>query len=174
MAKKHNFVQLTPMKSKYKNSEWQQREDEYIQCINSIVVPFDPDEKDICALNAAIDQVYTIAKIEQAIYSRLYDQMYQRRKNSETEVYLIVKRNIPVGQKTTEAELKAMGVEYLTTTKVDNSNFTIYEMVDMALNRKTFMDGVVDILKTKSDKMITASGALKLALQINGNQNAQP
>lgn len=174
MANKHNFIQISPMKSKYRNSEWQQREEEYIQCVNSITIPFEPDEKDICALNAAIDQVYTIAKIEQAIWSRLYDQMYQRRKNHEAEVYLIVKRNIAAGQKSTEAELKALGVEYLNTNKVDNTNFTIYEMVDMALNRKTFMDGVVDILKTKSDKMITASGALKLALQINGNQSAQP
>ena len=173
MAKKYNFTQLSPMKSQYKASEWAQREEEYIKCIQGLEIPFEPDEKDICMINAAIDQIYSIAKIEQAVYSRLYEKMYQRRKNSEAEVYLIVKRNIPAGQKTTEAEMKAAGIEYLNTHKVDNTNFTIYQMVDMALDRKTFMDGVVDILKTKSDKMITASGALKLALQISGNNNSQ-
>ena len=170
---KRNFITLSPMKSQYKNSEWAQREEEYVKCIQSLEIPFEPDDKDICALNAAIDQVYSIAKIEQAIYTRLYDKMYQRRKNSETEVYLIVKRGIQAGQKVTEAEMKGLGVEYLTTNTVDNSSYNIYQMVDMALGRKTFMDSVVDILKTKSDKMITASGALKLAVQINGNNSAQ-
>ena len=174
MSKKnYNFITISPMKSKYTATEWAQREEEYVKAINSIQIPFDPDEKDICALNAAIDQVYTIAKIEQAIWARTYDKMYQRRKKSEAEVYLIVKRGVAPGQKVTEAEMKGLGIEYLNSNKVDNTTYTIYQMVDMATDRKTFMDGVVDILKSKSDKMITASGALKLAIQITGNNSAQ-
>lgn len=174
MAKKYNFTQLSPMKSKYTKKEWSDREAEYVAVIQSLEIPYEPNDKDITMVNAAIDQVYSIAKVEQAIYARMYDKMYQKRKNSEAEVYLIVKRNVVAGQKTTESEMKALGVEYLNTTKVDNGNYTIYELVDLALDRKTFMDSVVDILKSKSDKMITASGALKIALQLSGNQAAQP
>lgn len=173
MARKYSAVQLTPMKQKYSKKDWADREAEYISVIQSLEIPYEPNEKDITIVNAAIDQVYSIAKIEQAIYTRMYDKLYQKRKNSESEVYLIVKRGIQPGQKVTESEMKALGVEYLINTKVDSGAYTIYELVDMALERKAFMDGVVDILKSKSDKMITASGALKIALQLSGNQSAQ-
>lgn len=175
--KQYGFIALPPMKQKYTPAEWAQREQEYIDSINSIVIPYEPDDADITSINAMIDSVYTIAKIEQAIYTRLYDRNYQRRKNSETEVYLIVKRNLPVDTngnpiKATETELKARGVEFLNQNKVDGSNYNIYQLESLAADRKVFMDGVVDILKSKSDKLITDSGALKLAVQINQGASA--
>lgn len=166
------FIELPPMKSKYTEADWSQREAEYIASINSLNIPADPTEVDILGFNAAIDSVYSVAKIEQATYSRLYDKMYQKRKNSETEVYLIVKKQLPADKKATEAELKSMGVTFLGSNPVDGTKYSIYQMVDMALDRKTFMDAVVDILKQKSDKLITDSGALKLSLQINRGQSA--
>lgn len=172
MARYNGFLALAPMKSKYTVKDWEAREEEYINVIGSLVTPFEPDEKDICSLNAAIDQVYSIAKIEQAVYTRLYERMYQKRKNSESHVYLIVKKNIPPDKKTTESEIKALGIEFLLNEKVDNGNYNIYELVDMAMDRKCFMDGVIDTLKQKSDKLITDSGALKLAIQIQGNKSA--
>lgn len=175
MAKKsYSFIPITPMKDKYTPDEWQQREQEYMNSVNSINIPFEPDDVDLTNINAMIDQVYSIAKIETAIYTRLYEKFYRRRKNSETEVYVIVKRNIPKDahgnpQKKTEAEIKALGIEYLTTAKVDQTNYNIYQMLEMAEDRRVFMDAVIDILKQKSDKLITDSGALKMAIQLSGN-----
>lgn len=169
---RYNFKQLSPMKSKYTQQEWAEREQEYVDVIGTLVTPYEPDDKDICALNAAIDQVYSIAKIEQAVYTRMYEKMYQRRKNSEAHVYLLVKKTLPPDKKTTESEMKALGVEFLKNEGVDGSKYNIYEMVDMAMDRKCFMDGVIDILKQKSDKLITDSGALKLAIQIQSNMSA--
>lgn len=173
MAKKqYGFISLPPMKQKYTSAEWQQREQEYIESVNSIVIPYEPDDVDITSINAMVDSVYTVAKVEQAIYSRLYDRNHQRRKNSETEVYLISKRGLPLDangnpQKTTEAEFKAMGVEFLKNNKVDNTSYNVYDLESLAADRRIFMDSIVDILKSKSDKLITDSGALKLAVQIN-------
>ena len=174
MMSKNNygFVILPPMKDKYSTSEWELRESEYIASINSISIPTEPDDKDITSLNSFIDSVYTVAKIEQAIYSRRYDRNYQRRKNSETEVYVIIKDgNMPDANgnkaKMTEAEIKAKGVQYLRNSAVTGTSLNVYELESMTADRKIFMDSVVDILRSKSDKLITAAGALKLAVQIN-------
>lgn len=173
MAKRqYGFISLPPMKQKYSVTDWQKREQEYIDSVNSIAIPYEPDDTDITSINAMIDSVYTIAKVEQAIYSRLYDRNHQRRKNSEVEVYLISKRGLPLDtngnpQKTTESELKALGVEFLKNNKVDSTSYNVYELESLAADRKVFMDSIVDILKSKSDKLITDSGALKLAVQIN-------
>ena len=176
----YGFKQMTAMKPSYNTQQWEDREKEYIEAINSIIIPYEPDDVDITAINAAIDQIYTIAKIEQAIYSRQYDKQYQIRKNSETEVYMIIKNNPPLDAngnplKMTEAEMKARGVQFLNTNPAPNQNtkYNVFQLESMAADRKTFMDSVVDILKSKSEKMITASGALKLALQINQNNVPQ-
>lgn len=178
LTNEYGFIKLPDMKTKYTTDEWKIREQEYMDSLNSISIPFDPDDADIMALNSMIDQVYSVAKIEQAIYKRLYEKYYRQRKNYETEVYIIVKRNLPVDangnpEKKTEAEMKGLGIEYLKNKLIDNSNYSIYQMVDLLEDRMIFMDAVVDILKNKSDKLITDSGALKLSMQFNGNQSGR-
>lgn len=177
--RQYNFTPVLPMRAKYNVSEWAIREKEYSDSIDSIVFPFDPDDVDITNLNAMIDQCYSIAKIEQAIYTRLYEKMHLKRKNSEIEAYLIVKRTQPKdangnAPKITEGEMKALVVEYLGHTPVDTTQFTIYQLEEMAQDRRIYMDAILDILRQKSDKLITNSGALKLGVQLmnfgGGNQ----
>lgn len=184
MATRRNygFVPIGPIAQNYTDAQWSQREEEYKRSVNSISIPFEPDDIDITSINAMIDQVYTIAKIECAIYDRLCEKLNRQRKNSETEVYLIVKRSLPVDangnpEKRTETEMKALGAEFLTTHVAQGygtTNLTIYQLLDMAENRKVFMEAIVDILSKKSDKLITDSGALKLAVQLSGRGGNTP
>lgn len=172
MAITTRFIPITPMKSKYTPQEWTAREQEYAQSVNSISIPGNPDTKDIMNLNSAIDQVYTIAKIECAVYERLYDKFDRKRKNSEIEVYTIIKSNLPKDangnpEKKTETEMKALGMTYLNNTPVDaNNGYTIYNLLEMAEDRYVYMKAIVDLLKDKSDKLITDTGTLKLEVRI--------
>lgn len=168
---RNSFIPITPMKSKYTPQEWTAREQEYAQSVNSIAIPPNPDTKDIMSLNSAIDQVYSIAKIECAIYERLYDKYDRRRKNSEIEVYSIVKKNLPVDangnpEKKTETEMKSMGMIYLNNTTVDGTQYTVYHLLEMAEERYIYMKAIVDLLKDKSDKLITDTGSLKMETKI--------
>jgi len=174
MANIFNFIPITSILSKYTPQEWAAREYEYAMSVNSISIPSNPDTKDIMNLNSMIDQVYSIAKIECAIYERLYDKFDRRRKNSEIEVYTIVKQMLPVDangnpEKKTETEMKALGMHYLNNTPVDKtgqSTYTIYQLLEMAEERYVYMKAIIDLLKDKSDKLITDTGSLKMETKI--------
>lgn len=173
LRRQYGFIPIGPIAQKYTDLEWTQREEQYKNSVSSIVLPFEPDDVDINAINAMIDQVYTIAKIEYAIYDRLFEKLTRQKKNSETEVYLIIKRGLPVDangnpEKRTETEMKALGANFLLNHIVDGTSYTIYQLLDMAETRKVFMEAIIDILNKKSDKLITDSGALKLAVQLSG------
>lgn len=174
MALVNKFIPITPMRSKYTPQEWSAREQEYMVSVNSISIPGTPDTKDIMNLNSAIDQVYTVAKVECAVYERLFDKFDRRRKNSEIEVYTIIKSGLPKDangnpEKKTETEMKAMGMVYLNNKPADqnaSSGYTIYNLLEMAEERYIYMKAIVDLLKDKSDKLITDTGSLKLEVKI--------
>lgn len=170
----HRFKPVTQMKAKYTQDEWSQREQEYIDSVGSIVIPDEPNPRDILSINAMIDSINTIARIEHATYKRLFEKFSRRRKNSETEVYVIVKNNLPVDvngnvEKKTESEMKSLGTRYLTTTPdkdFGSGVYTIYQLVDMAEERYIFMDAVIRLLDDKAGIMITDSGAMKLEARV--------
>lgn len=166
----HNFLSISNAKIKYTKDEWAQREQDYINAVGSIVIPAEPDPSDITAINSMIDQINTIARMEYATYKRLYEKFNRRRKNSEIEVYMIVKNNLPKDangnpEKKTEAEIKALGMSYLNNTPdkdFGGGTYSIYQLLDMAEERYVFMDTLVRLLDDKAGIMITDSGAMKL------------
>lgn len=160
----------------FTRSEWEKIEEWLIEEINKIVIPDRVTPEIIQQLNAQIDKLTVPVMWLYALTKRNYESLTMDRKNAERQVYLLVKDEIgpdgkPTGKKRTEKETEAHITQYLNTTPLQKADGTsmpapIYVMEKSAMERFVFMQAVVDMLKQKSDKLITDLGAIKVEAQV--------
>lgn len=142
-------------------AEWRDVEDYYQQAVQSIVIPDEPETRDLLQISAELDRVYTDAKFDAAFISRRLKTAQRQLGDARKTVYNQIKdaaRN--------DKERDALGTEWLEQNSLPGYSVPIMEYVDEFVERDEFMDAVVSILKSKSDRLIILASALKLELNL--------
>ncbi|WP_422661665.1 hypothetical protein ACK8P5_26445 (plasmid) [Paenibacillus sp. EC2-1] len=157
---------------KYKNDirlveddEWEEFEDLYTRAVNSVVIPIDLTPRGITRINAEVDQIYSLARFDQAYAKRMLDKYKGRLANAHKQAKLGFKRT----PGSTIEDRDALVTMYLETSPLKGDSEPLYVLVERWQDRQLFMSAVIDTLTRKSDRMITGNGALKLDAQGRGN-----
>lgn len=162
------------VKQNYTASEWNNREIYYIDEMAKLVIPPNPTTKDVMRLSSEIDLLVDEALLEQIYIKRKHANYDTRMKNMEKEVFTTVKTNpslagagVQASQKLTENEVKSLVIKFVKSqdvrgTKVSGPTVSIYDLVNVYLNRLFFIDGVVKMLIEKKSAMVSDNAMMKL------------
>jgi hypothetical protein len=143
------------------DTQWEKVEEYYINAVKSIALPEDPTSKDIMRLNAEIDMLYTEARFDQGFLAAKLDQVKRQLSDARKTVYEEIK-NLARNDK----ERDALGTQWLEENPHPEYGVSIMVVYDAITRRKEFMDAVVSILKSKADKLIVDSAAMKLEASV--------
>lgn len=154
-VKPHDARQpLTPM-------QWGDMEDYYLQAVQSIKIPDEPETRDLLQISAELDRVYTEAKFDAAFISRRLKTAQRQLADARKTVYNQIKDAAK-----NDKERDALGTEWLEQNSLPGYTAPIMQYVDQFVERDEFMDAVVSTLKAKSDRLIILASALKLELNL--------
>ena len=149
----------------YTNSQWIQKEDWYTQQLDKIKISDSPSTADIQQAAVQIDALLSIARLDYAFVNQRYDVHSMQLKIEEKRQFVELKLQPPAqfaGMKLTVDDMKGVVASVLSTNHWDNTNFTLYQLVQMSSTRNIFMEAVIKILQDKKDLLITHSGMLKI------------
>jgi len=133
---------------------WTELASHYQQEIKNIQMPIEPDRHDINRLESMIDHVYSRARFDLAKMKTSYEKVNRLWKDTKTESYLLASG--------TQKEREAMALTFARKRKVDGSDLTIEQALNIAEERYFFMESVIDILREKHSRLVVALGAAKL------------
>lgn len=151
------------VKQAYSHAEWALREDYYIDELSQLVIPSDPNTKDIMQLNAKIDALIAEVNLEFGYIDRNYQYYMSLMKNAEKECFSSVKSSqLAMGAKVTESDIKGLTVTYLKQNPLANLPANIYDMVNGTEKRHRFMEAVLSTLKSKRDSIVTINTMMKI------------
>jgi hypothetical protein len=149
---------------KVKDAEWEEFEEFYVEAVQDIVVPADLDASDILLINSQIDEVYSLARFDYGYAKKMSQRYTQRLSNAKRQMKLVFKKQ--KGQ--TNEDRDALIIQFLDTMPLEGDDEPLFTLVERWQEREIFMEGVIDNLLKKSDKMVNGNGALKLDAQGRG------
>ena len=161
----------------YTASQWTMKEDWYTQQCNNIIIPDAPTPADIQNAALLIDSLLTVARIDYAYVSQMYDKYEMQLKIEERRLFVDLKLTPPSQYSTlklTVDEMKGVVSSVLNSKPWGNTTLTLYELVMLSSARHIFMEGVIKILQDKKDLLITHSGILKIENSLSGMQSNAP
>ena len=151
------------VKQAYNSTDWAVREAYYVSELSQLVIPSDPNTKDIMQLNAKIDAVIAEANLEFGYIDRNYQYYMSLMKNAEKECFSTVKNTqLAMGAKVTESDIKGLTVTYLKQNPIAGLQVNIYDMVYLTEKRHRFMEAVLSTLKSKRDSIVTINTMMKI------------
>lgn len=156
---------INDVKESYSNNDWHTREDYYKQACGQIILNPNPTTKDVMSLTAYIDNILSEALLELSYVKRNYLMYKTKMTLSEKEAFLICKQNSLATEPTkkiTENDVKGLVVQYLKNNHYENTNLSIYDIVQLYEYRLTFIESVVKILTEKKAGIITDNAMLKI------------
>lgn len=160
------------MKKEYSSSEWNEREDKYIEVISSIVLPISPTTAQIKELTSKLESVYTKAGFEMAFIKRKYERATLDLKNAEAELFNIVKKEcLESGNKVTESDVKGMVKTKLKTCPIEGYKSDIYSVLKVLMDRVIFMEQTLKIILEKKSSIIAINTMLKLEHDFSGTKD---
>lgn len=139
------------------DEEWRQIEDYYIQAVQRIVVPENPTSKEIMSLNAELDRLYTEARFDQGFLTAKVDQIKRELSDARKTVYEYIK-----DQAKNDKERDALGTKRLENLLYRDTGKNIFEVHDIYVARKEFLDAVVSILRAKADRLVLDIASMKV------------
>lgn len=161
----------------YTAAQWTMKEDWYTQQCNSIYIPDSPTPADIQNAALLIDSLLTVARIDYAYVSQMYDKYSMQLKIEERRLFVDLKLSPPAQYNTlklTVDEMKGVVSSVLNSQPWGGTSLSLYDLVMLSSARNIFMEGVIKILQDKKDLLITHSGILKIENSLSGMQANVP
>lgn len=161
----------------YTNSQWTAKEDWYAKECNAIQLTDCPTPAEIQQAAVRIDTLLSMARIDYAYVSQMYDRYSMQLKIEEKRNFVDLKITPPSQYNTlklTVDEMKGVVASVIQKTPWAGTKYSLYELVEMSSGRNIFMEGVIRILQDKKDLLITHSGMLKIESSLNGIQPNVP
>lgn len=161
----------------YTNSQWTAKEDWYAKECNAIQLTDCPTPAEIQQAAVRIDTLLSMARIDYAYVSQMYDRYSMQLKIEEKRNFVDLKITPPSQYNTlklTVDEMKGVVASVIQKTPWAGTKYSLYELVEMSSGRNIFMEGVIRILQDKKDLLITHSGMLKIESSLNGMQPSVP
>lgn len=157
----------------YTNSQWTMKEDWYAKECNTIQLHESPTPADVQHAAVRIDTLLSMARIDYAYVSQMYDRYSMQLKIEEKRLFVDLKITPPTQYNTlklTVDEMKGVVTSIIQKTPWAGTKYSLYELVEMSSGRNIFMEGVIKILQDKKDLLITHSGMLKIESSLNSMQ----
>ena len=158
----------------YSANQWITKEDWYASECASIVISDTPSPVEIQQIASKIDALLTLARIDYAYVNQTYDKYNMQLKIEEKRLFVELKINPPTkfnGLKLTVEEMKGVVTNVIQTQHWETTQYSLYQLVEMASKRNIFMEGIIKILQDKKDLLITHSGMLKIENSLNSLQH---
>lgn len=181
-AQVQQMVQQSPfdpsqLRRTYTNSQWIAKEDWYAKECNSIQLSDSPTPAEIQQAAIRIDVLLSMARIDYAYVNQMYDRYSMQLKIEEKRLFVDLKITPPSQYNTlklTVDEMKGVVTSVILNQKWANTQYSLYQLVEMSSSRNIFMEGVIKILQDKKDLLITHSGILKIENSLNSMQPNVP
>lgn len=161
----------------YTNGQWILKEDWYTNQCNSIQLADNPTPSDIQSVALKIDALLSVARIDYAFVTQMYDKYCMQLKIEEKRNFVDLKISPPATYNTlklTVDEMKGVVASVIQKTPWGGTKYSLYELVEMSSNRSIFMEAIIKILQDKKDLLITHSGMLKIENSLSGMQSNAP
>lgn len=158
----------------YTAAQWTAKEDWYVKQCTNITIPDSPTTADIQNAAFLIDSLLTVARIDYAYVSQMYDKYSMQLKTEERRLFVDLKLTPPAqynSLKLTVDEMKGVVASVLNTKHWNNTTLSLYDLVTLSSARHIFMEGIIKILQDKKDLLITHSGILKIENSLSGMQS---
>lgn len=164
-------------KRTYSATEWTMKEDYYTQQINSIQISDSPSPSEIQRAAIQIDSLLSLARIDYAYVSQMYDRYSMQLKIEEKKLFVDLKIQPPTQYNTlklTVDEMKGVVASVINSKPWAGTSKSLYDLVIMTSSRNIFMEAVIKTLQDKKDLLITHSGMLKIESSLNSMQPNVP
>lgn len=161
----------------YTNSQWIMKEDWYANECNSIIISDCPSPAEIQQAALKIDALLSVARIDFAYVSQMFDRYSMQLKIEEKRLFVDLKLQPPAqysSMKLTVDEMKGVVASVIQKGNWNNTQYSLYQLVEMSSSRHIFMEGIIKILQDKKDLLITHSGMLKIENSLNSIQPNVP
>lgn len=158
------------IKREYTLAEWKQREDYYINILETLTIPESPTVKEILNLTSRLDKLYTEASFELSMLKRKESRINIDLKNAEAKAFNIVKKDqlATTGAKITEKEVCGLVKTFLENNHIDGYNNDIYSLFKAVMDRVIFAESVVRVIAEKKASIISATAMLKIENSFSG------
>lgn len=157
------------IKRDYTLAEWKDREDYYVNILDSLNIPESPTVKDVLNLTSNLDKLYTEASFELAILKRKESRISIDLKNAEAKAFNIVKQQqLTAGTKITEKEATGLVKTFLENNNIEGYNKDIYSLFKAVMDRLIFAESVVRVIAEKKASIISATAMLKIENSFSG------
>jgi hypothetical protein len=160
----------------YTSSQWQLKEDWYVNKVQSINIPLSPSPADLANTANDIETALSTARLDMAFIKQGYDKFSMLYKIQEKIVYTDLQNYniVNPGAKLTVPEKESYVAKIMKNTPWNNGKLTLFDLLQESTNRYTFMDGVIKTLCDKKDLLITHSSVIKAEASLNGFSNNAP
>ena len=163
------------LRKTYTNSQWLMKEDWYANKCNAIQISDSPTPADIQQAAVKIDGLLSMARIDYAYVNQMYDRYSTQLKIEEKRLFVDLKINTPTQYsklKLTVDDMKGVVTSVIQNQKWANTQYSLYQLVELSSSRNIFMEGVIKILQDKKDLLITHSGMLKIESGLSNMQSS--
>jgi len=145
----------------YSRNQWNLREERYIKALEAITLPPDVKPSDIQRVALQIDSLLTQVHIDDIRIQQKFNVYQQQLKIMEKTLYTSIKMAGGT-QKLTVDEIKGLVSDKINKTPWNNTNFSLYTLVQEYSMRSIFTQSMIESLREKKDLLITHSGILKI------------
>jgi len=156
------------IQSTYTNKEWEDKENEYILKINSIVIPLKPTPIEVMEIISRLDKLHTEASFDYLNFKRKLELANMDLKNAEIEYFSVIKHQQQnSGYKVTESDIKGLVKSYISNNIINGYSSDLYTLVKYYIFRTTFME---QVLKSTLEKKQSIN-IIKAMMEIYNNKN---
>lgn len=156
----------------YTDSQWQLKEDWYVQQVQSINIPASPGPADLANVACAIERVLSIARLDMSYVEQNYNRFQLLVKLQESILYTGL--GSIQGMKLTVAERESYVKAHLNKDPYNGGTLTLYQLREKSDARYVFLKGVIAALIDKKDLLITHSSAIKAEATLNNYSPSAP
>lgn len=161
----------------YTNSQWIAKEDWYVKECNAIQLSDCPTPAEVQHTALLIDALLTVARIDYAYVSQMYDKYSMQLKIEEKRLFVDLKLQPPAQYNTlklTVDEMKGVVASVIQNQQWAGTQYSLYQLVELSSSRNIFMEGIIKVLQDKKDLLITHSGMLKIENSLSSMQSNVP
>lgn len=147
----------------YTNKEWEEKEKEYIDIINSIILPINPTPIEVIQNVSRLDEIYTEASFDYSNFKRKLELASMDLKNAEIEYFSIIKQQQQNnGYKITENDVKGLVKTYISNNVINGYSSDLYTLVKYYTFRETFMEQVLKLICEKKQSLNIIAGMIEV------------
>lgn len=150
--------------NEFDSKEWEQTKLSWKKKVESVMIPSDIQGR-VPYFESKLDRLYTEVKW-------IYEDYNSKLKSVEDKIEVVKKANMNKGSNKAEREANAYRyIMYFPTGEEDDENATNLFAIRDALNKRVhfFKEYVIDVLKSKSNRLSNDVGSMKVDAQFTSN-----